>query len=96
MSTPPLPDAVRDDYAALPSEAQYAAAQFIAFLRRQQAPAPASQNGTPPAKKQKPRKARVPLSEEPAIGMWRDRPEMEDSVAYIRQLRKREFRDPHA
>jgi hypothetical protein len=87
---------VAADFLALPPDAQYAAAQFIAFLRRRQTPAPAGQNETHSSGTQKPRKAHIPLSQEPFVGMWSDRPEMEDSVAYIRQLRKREFRDPHA
>jgi hypothetical protein len=28
---------------------------------------------------------------EPFIGMWRDRDEMQDSTAYVRELRKREW-----
>jgi len=96
MNTPTLPEDVAADFLALPPDAQYAAAQFIAFLRQQSIPAIVPQDGQPPAAAPKSRKPRIPLSQEPIIGMWRDRPEMEDSVAYIRQLRKREFRDPHA
>lgn len=88
---PAVPEEVAADFLALPPDARYAAAQFIAFLRQQHAPAPAS-NGTTAPQKKKPRK---PLSEESFVGMWRDRPEMEDSVAYVRALRKREFRDPN-
>ncbi len=31
------------------------------------------------------------LSEEPAIGMWKDRDEMQDSTAWIRYRREREW-----
>ena len=85
MSTFALPEDVAADFLALPPDAQYAAAQFIAFLRRQREAAPTRRA-----------RRRGPLSEEPFVGMWRDRPEMEDSVAYVRRLRQREFRDPHA
>lgn len=91
-TTPIIPEEIAADFLALPPDAQYAAAQFIAFLRQQHAPTPAS-NGTPAPKKKKPRRS---FTDEPIFGMWRDRPEMEDSVAYVRALRKREFRDPHA
>lgn len=71
---------MRDDYAALPSEAQYAVAQFVAFLRRQSRPAPSRR----PAR-------RVPLREDPAIGQWKDRADMEDSVEYVRALRRKHW-----
>lgn len=29
--------------------------------------------------------------QDPAIGMWKNRPEMEDSVAWVRQLRQSEW-----
>ncbi len=96
MSTLTLPEDVAADFLALPPDAQYAAAQFIAFLRRQSKPAPANDHAPQPPSSPKRRKSRIPLSQEPIVGMWRDRPEMEDSVEYVRQMRKREFRDPHA
>jgi hypothetical protein len=33
------------------------------------------------------------LRDSEIVGMWKDRPEMEDSVQWVRQLRKREWRD---
>jgi hypothetical protein len=39
------------------------------------------------------RLAKVPLREDPAIGMWEDREDMKDSAAWVRQLRQREW--PH-
>jgi len=84
MSQPPSPDTVRDEYAALPADAQQIAAALITLLHRQSQTRP----------KRRPAR-RVPFREDPAFGMWRDRPEMEDSVEYIRQLRRREYREPH-
>lgn len=84
MSQPPSPDVVRDEYAELSPEAQQTVAAFVKFLGRQ--------SQTRPKRR---RAHRIPLSEEPFVGMWRDRPEMEDSVEYIRQLRRREFRQPN-
>ena len=39
------------------------------------------------------RLAKVPLREDPAIGMWEDREDMQDSTAWVRQLRQREWPD---
>ncbi len=83
VDQPPSPDTVRDEYAALPADAQQIAATLITLLHRQSQTRP----------KRRPTR-RVPLNEEPFVGMWRDRPEMEDSVEYIRQLRRREYREP--
>jgi len=32
-----------------------------------------------------------PLADEPFVGMWKDREEMQDSVAWVRELREREW-----
>ena len=34
------------------------------------------------------RLAKVPLREDPAIGMWADREDMKDSAAWVRKLRQ--------
>lgn len=39
------------------------------------------------------RARKTPLSAHPAIGMWKDREEMQDSAAWVRDVRKREWRD---
>jgi hypothetical protein len=36
---------------------------------------------------------KTPLREDPAIGMWKDREDMEDSAAWVREVRQREWRD---
>ena len=39
------------------------------------------------------RLAKVPLREDPAIGMWKDREDMQDSAAWVRKLRQSERSD---
>jgi hypothetical protein len=36
---------------------------------------------------------KTPLREDPAIGMWKDREDMEDSAAWVHEVRQREWRD---
>jgi len=36
------------------------------------------------------RLAKVPLRADPAIGMWKDREDMQDSAAWVRRLRQSE------
>ena len=36
---------------------------------------------------------KVPLREDPAIGMWADREDMKDSAAWVRKLRQSEWPD---
>lgn len=76
-----MQDKVWSDYSSLPADAQREAADFIAFLRQ---------------KYEIPRTARQrrPLAEEPVIGMWRDRRDLEDSTAWVREARTREWGEP--
>lgn len=39
------------------------------------------------------RARKTPISEDPAIGMWVDREDMQDSAAWEREVRQREWRD---
>jgi hypothetical protein len=36
---------------------------------------------------------KVPLREDPAVGMWADREDMQDSAAWVRKLRQSEWPD---
>jgi hypothetical protein len=47
---------------------------------------------TPNLTKSPRRPRRTRLANEPFIGMWKDREDMKDSSAYIRNLREREWR----
>jgi len=67
------------DLASLPPEGQRQVAAFIALLReryaRSQAPEPVTSD----------------LAQDSFIGMWRDREDMQDSSAWVRNLREREW-----
>ena len=41
-----------------------------------------------PSRKKAKAKSRVRLSDHPAVGMWKDRADMEDVAAYVRKLRE--------
>jgi hypothetical protein len=66
--------------ASLPFEAQKEVIDFVAFLRARYSTA------------QRARRTRhIKLMNEPFVGMWRDREDMQDSSAWVRRLRKREW-----
>jgi hypothetical protein len=70
------------EFAALPSESQKEVLDFIAFLRIRSLP---------------PRLSRTAeiggLGEEPFVGMWKDHQAMDDSTAWVRRLRRRQWND---
>lgn len=68
------------EIASLPPEAQRQVMDFVAFLKARY---PIKQ----PVKKTR----RTRLADEPFIGMWRDREDMQDSSAWVRSLRQREW-----
>jgi hypothetical protein len=70
------------DFEELSQEAQQQVIDFIAALKTRY-------SKTRPARKGKLRK----LEDEPFIGMWRDREDMRDSSAWVRDLRKKEWRE---
>ena len=66
-----------EEFNQLPSEAQNALTDFLAFLKerygsRSDAPKPIDLN-------------------QPFVGMWADREDMEDSTAWVRHLRETEW-----
>jgi len=66
----------------LPVEAKRQVFDFVAFLQiRYERPAP--------VKKGK----KVKLRKEPFVGMWKDREDLSDSVAWVRELRRREWNE---
>lgn len=71
------------DFAALPPELQRQVVDFIAFLR--------TRSGQTTTTK---RTKRIPLRDQPFIGMWRDREDMEDSTAWVRKTRQSEWMKP--
>jgi hypothetical protein len=73
-------DQLWEEYSALSFEAQQQLIAFLAHLRAKQTAQaqPGAQHG-------------IDLSEEPAIGMWRDHDDMADGAPWIRDLRDREW-----
>lgn len=67
--------------ATLPPEALKLVAEFVSVISRQY---------TVPVKPAQP--ARTSLRDEPFIGMWANRADMEDSTAYVRSLRREEWK----
>jgi hypothetical protein len=68
------------EIASLPPEAQRQVADFVAFLKARY---PSAQTV------RKTRQTR--LVDEPFIGMWRDREDMQDSAVWVHNLRQREW-----
>ncbi|HSJ58719.1 MAG TPA: DUF2281 domain-containing protein [Anaerolineae bacterium] len=67
------------DIDSLPPEAQRQVIDFIAFLKtRYQTTRRAS-------------KSQRKLADEPFVGMWQDRDDLQDSSAWLRDLRRREW-----
>jgi hypothetical protein len=75
--------AIWEGFSTLPPEAQQQVVDFIAFLQTRYA-AP------------RPRKAlkSAPLKQEDFIGMWRQREDLQDSTAWVRQTRATEWGKP--
>ena len=72
---------ILDDFTALPLEAQTQVVDFIAFLRQRY-------------KKQEIEVTAnsLEISQEPFIGMWQNRTDIQDSTAWVRELRKEEWK----
>ena len=68
------------EIALLPPEAQKQVIDFVAFLKT-------CYPSVPPTQKTQ----RGKLADEPIIGMWRDRDDMQDSTAWVQSLRQHEW-----
>ncbi len=64
-------------FESLPPSAQRQVADFISFLSARVRRRPTSSISS--------------LAEEPFIGLWKDRPELADSEAWVRQVREEEW-----
>ena len=72
----------RDDFANLPVEAQKKLSDNIAaMIARYQRESVESSN-----------KKHIPLSDEPFIGIWADRDDMNDSSRWVREMRDNEWK----
>ena len=67
------------ELALLPPEGQRQVADFIALLRERY------------ARSQSPNSVTPDLAQDGFIGIWRDREDMQDSSAWVRNLREREW-----
>ncbi len=72
-------DRVWSEFSTLPLDAQYQVIEFMTFLHTRYTP---EQSAKP---------KRLNLIDEPFVGMWEDRQEMQDSTAYVRELRQKEW-----
>lgn len=66
-------------FSALSADAQQQVLDFMAFLNSR--PSPSRPR----------RRTKSALSQEPFIGMWRDRADMQDSAGWVHALREREW-----
>ena len=66
--------------ASLPFEAQKEVIDFVAFLKARH-----------PTALRARKTRRIKLANEPFVGMWQDRKDMQDSAAWMRRLRNREW-----
>lgn len=68
------------EWRALPPHAQQQVADFIAFLHDRYETTDSADESTS-----------LDLNGEPYVGMWKDRPDMADSDAWVRSTRRREW-----
>ncbi|MGB7441262.1 MAG: DUF2281 domain-containing protein [Coleofasciculaceae cyanobacterium] len=73
-------DRLQKDIASLPEDAQQMVIYFVRFLKQHYQ--------TSRTQSTKP----LSLDNQPFVGMWQDRPEMQDSTAWVRQVRKQQWR----
>lgn len=70
---------IQREFSALPPELQEQVLDYIAYLKKRYL-STARQTAT-----------RIPLKKEAFVGMWADRQDMEDSTAWVRDLRRSEW-----
>jgi hypothetical protein len=75
---------VWQDFSTLPDEAQKQVADFIQFLHTRYAES-----------RTKRAKPATELAEEPFVGMWSGRDDMQDSSAWVHSTRETEWASPH-
>ena len=72
-------DRLQADVTSLPEEAQQTVIDFVSFLKQRHQ---TSQRQSPQP---------ITFDDQPFVGMWRERPEMQDSVAWVRQTRTQQW-----
>jgi hypothetical protein len=78
---------IQKDIDKLPEEAQYLLIDFIQILRKRY---PDVINEKPIQEDPLQNKI-LDLEDQPFVGMWRDRPETQDSTQWLRNLRKQQW-----
>lgn len=73
------PEKIANEINSLPPAAQKQVLDFIAFIKKRY---------RKPTEK---RSQKLSLTKEPFIGMWKDRTDMKDSSAWVREARKSEW-----
>lgn len=73
------------DFSALPYDAQQQVADFVEFLLVRYTTSRRPKSARPTRN----------LAEEPFIGMWSEREDMQDSSGWVRQVREREWVTAH-
>jgi hypothetical protein len=71
---------LKHDISTLPETAQQLVVNFVAFLKQRYA----HEQTAPPRP--------LDLENESFVGMWSERPEMQDSTAWVRQIRQQHWR----
>ena len=74
------PEKIFDDISSLPPEAQRQVVDFIAFLKTRYK-----------RSEQEKQTKRINLVNEPFIGIWKDRDDMNNSSKWLRNVRKTEW-----
>lgn len=72
-------DRLQADVTSLPEEVQQTVIDFVSFLKQR--------HQTSPPQSPQP----ITFDNQPFVGMWRDRPEMKDSVAWVRRARTQQW-----
>lgn len=70
---------LKADILALPEEAQQNIVDFVTLIKQQYQENLDSQ------------KPSFSLDDQPFVGMWKDRPEMQNSSEWVRQIRKKQW-----
>ncbi|MGB3291631.1 MAG: DUF2281 domain-containing protein [Phormidesmis sp.] len=71
---------LQEDVTSLPEEAQQTIIDFVSFLKQRHR---MSQHKSPRL---------LTFDDQPFVGMWSDRPEMQNSIAWVRQIRTQQWR----
>jgi len=75
------PTKIAQEIESLPVEAQRQVFDFVAFLKTRY-----------PVGNYIKKNTQAKLTDEPFVGMWRGREDMQDSVAWVKNLRHREWK----